>query len=286
MDDIRPSLPKIPVRFMHKVRNAIRARNLAYKTEKTYCFWIKRYIKFHNMKNPQDMHEAHVEQFLHHLAVVDEVSVSTQKIALNSLAFLYTHYFKQPLQNLNITQAKTPKRVPTVFCHKEATSVISLLANPWNLMAKLMYGSGLRTNEVINLRIKDIDFERGLIHIKSAKGKKDRYTLLSKALIPILKSYINHYTPNSYLFEGRFGDPYTQVSARQVFKKSLLNAGIKKYSTLHTLRHSFATHLLEAGTDIRYIQELLGHNSPKTTMIYTHVSTTKLIDIKNPFDSL
>ena len=110
--------------------------------------------------------------------------------------------------------------------------------------------------------------------------------MLSHALVPILKSYLNHYNPKTFLFEGRFGAPYTQVSARQVLKKSLLNAGIKKYSTLHTLRHSFATHLLESGTDIRYIQELLGHNNPKTTMIYTHVSTTNLIDIKNPFDSL
>jgi len=125
-----------------------------------------------------------------------------------------------------------------------------------------------------------------LIHIKTAKGRKDRYTILSKNSIPLLKTYINYYNPKTYLFKGQSNAAYTQVGARQVLKKVLLNAGIKKHATLHTLRHSFATHLLESGTDMRYIQELLGHNSPKTTMICTHVSTSNLKDIKNPFDNL
>ena len=137
MDDIPHALPNKPVRFMDKLRNFIRVKNLAYKTEKTYCHWIKRYIKFHNLKNPKEMSEEHVEQFLHHLAVVDEVSTSTQKLALNSLAFLYNQYLDQPLQKLNITKAKASKRIPTVFSHKEACSVIEVLPHPWNLMANI-----------------------------------------------------------------------------------------------------------------------------------------------------
>jgi site-specific recombinase XerD len=150
----------------------------------------------------------------------------------------------------------------------------------------VVYSAGLRIGEALNLRPDDIDTSRGLILIRSAKGRKDRFTLLAPGLVPLLESYREHYQPKHFLFEGRSGEAYTQVSARQVLRKALGLAGIKKYVTLHTLRHSFATHLLESGTDIRYIQELLGHNSPKTTMIYTHVSSTNLTEIINPFDNL
>ena len=146
MDDVRDPLPLTPTKFMPRIRTYIRAQNLAYKTEKTYCFWIKRYIKYHNMQQPQDLGSQHVEQFLHHLAVVDNVSVNTQKIALNALAFLYNQFLEQPLLKLNITKAKTTRKVPTVFSHKEAMAIIQQLTSPWNLMAKLMYGSGLRTS--------------------------------------------------------------------------------------------------------------------------------------------
>ena len=148
----------------------------------------------------------------------------------------------------------------------------------------ILYACGLRIGETLNIKVNDLDLKRGFTHIKSGKGRKDRYVPIPKRMCSLLYEYIEAYKPRYYLFEGAKGAKYSPVSARQVLKRALNQAGIEKSVTLHTLRHSHATHLLENGTDIRYIQELLGHNSPKTTMIYTHVSSTSLDRIKNPFD--
>ncbi|NNC98422.1 MAG: integron integrase [Gammaproteobacteria bacterium] len=191
MDNVRHVLPKTPSKFMHRLRAFIRAKNLAYKTEQTYCFWIKRYIFFHHRQNPQELTPQHVEQFLHSLAVVDNVSVGTQKIALNALAFLYNQFLKQPLGQIHITKAKVHKRIPTVFSHKEAIAIIQALTDPWKLLANLMYGSGLRTSEAIKLRVKDLDFDNQIILIRSGKGDKDRRSILPDSLYPELKQQIN-----------------------------------------------------------------------------------------------
>jgi len=190
MNDVRPSLPKVPKRFMDKVRAYIRAKNLAYKTEKTYCFWIKRYIRFHSFQQPQNLSTQHVEQFLHHLAIVEHVSVGTQKTALNAIAFLYNKFLDQPLGQLNITKAKVNRRIPTVFSQTEAMQIISFLKDPWQLIAKLMYGSGLRTSEAISLRVKDIDFDNQMIIVRAGKGAKDRRTVLPKSVVSELRQQI------------------------------------------------------------------------------------------------
>ena len=261
-------------------------KRFSHNTVKTYVDVTSSFLRYLNYQNLNLISARSIEQFNYDFIFNAKKSISYQNQCISGIKH-YIDFKNIEVDSFDIKRPSKDRKLPNVLSKSDVKNLFDATKNlKHKTLLILVYSSGLRIGEALKLRIKDIDFERGLIHIKSAKGKKDRYTLLSKALIPILKSYINHYTPNSYLFEGRFGDPYTQVSARQVFKKSLLNAGIKKYSTLHTLRHSFATHLLEAGTDIRYIQELLGHNSPKTTMIYTHVSTTKLIDIKNPFDSL
>lgn len=146
-----------------------------------------------------------------------------------------------------------------------------------------MYACGPRIGEALKLQPKDIDLERRFMHIKSAKGAKDRYVPIPVQMVALLKQYLEAYKPGLFIFEGQKEGKYTDVSARQVLKRSLAKAGIQKTITLHALRHSHATHLLENGTDLCFIQEL-GHNSPKTTMIYIHVSTTSLDKIKNPFD--
>ena len=151
-------------------------------------------------------------------------------------------------------------------------------------LLSLLYACGLRIGEALKLQVKDIDIKRRYMHIRSAKGAKDRYVPIPERMIVLLTEYIECYDPQHFVFEGQNGGMYSAVSARQVLKRSLHKAGIRKSITLHTLRHSHATHLLENGTDLRFIQELLGHNSPKTTMIYTHVSSTSLDKIKNPFD--
>ncbi len=190
MNDVPHRIPSTPVRFMDQLRASIRARNLAYKTEKTYCFWIKRYIRYHQLKQPKDMGPGHVEQFLHHLAVVENVNVNTQKTALNALAFLYNKFLDRPLGKLNISQAKSKRRVPVVFSHQEAVSVISHLKSPWKLIAEIMYGAGLLTSEAISLRIKDIDFDQRIIIVRFGKGGKDRRTLLPENLTNKLKEQV------------------------------------------------------------------------------------------------
>ncbi|UOX33097.1 tyrosine-type recombinase/integrase [Flavobacterium sediminilitoris] len=165
---------------------------------------------------------------------------------------------------------KNVKTLPNVLSKEETFKLIDLITNiKHKTLLALIYSSGLRISEAINMKIIDSDSQRMLIHVKNAKGKKDRYTLLSTKVLVLLKEYYTIYKPKTFLFEGQYGEQYSSRSAQSVLHKSAKKAGITKQITLHTLRHSFATHLLENGSDLRYIQDLLGHSSPKITMIYT-----------------
>tara|TARA_R110002049_G_scaffold308704_1_gene513545 strand:- start:6139 stop:7278 length:1140 start_codon:yes stop_codon:yes gene_type:complete len=255
-------------------------------TVRTYVEVTSLFLRYLDLKNISVISARSIEQFNYDFIFSTKKSVSYQNQCISGIKH-FIDFKKIEIEAIEIERPEKDRKLPNVLSKIEVKSLLDATKNlKHKTLLSLVYSAGLRIGEALSLTIKDVDFERGLIHIKSAKGRKDRYTLLSRNLIPILQSYMNHYNPKNHLFEGRMGNLYTQVSARQVIKKSLSNAGIKKYATLHTLRHSFATHLLENGTDIRYIQELLGHNSPKTTMIYTHISTTNLRDIKNPFDNL
>ena len=192
-----------------------------------------------------------------------------------------------PMLVEEIQRPPKPRRLPVVLSPEEVKVLIERIPNNKHkaLMA-LIYSAGLRIGEALSLEITDIDSRRNLIFIRSAKGNKDRYTLLSAKLLDLLRTYYKGSRPKRFLFEGRPGEQYSPASARKILKNALYRAEIYKPGiTLHTLRHSFATHLLENGTDLRYIQSLLGHQSPKTTMIYTHVTRTSLERIKNPFDA-
>ena len=198
-------------------------------------------------------------------------------------------YFKTIHEkNIDIDKIHRPKRekvLPNVLSKEEVFKIIDLTKNlKHKTLLALIYSAGLRISEALAMKPNDIDSARMLIHIKNAKGKKDRYTLLSEKILLLLREYYTIYKPKEYLFEGQFGGQYSSRSAQTILKEAVKRAGINKPVSLHTLRHSFATHLLESGTDLRYIQDLLGHSSPKTTMIYTHVSSTSLKKIKNPFD--
>jgi site-specific recombinase XerD len=271
---------------MIQFKKWLEQKRFSENTVNTYVEVSALFLRYINLKKIETITSRSIEQFNYDFIFNAKKSVSYQNQCISGIK----HYFdfkNIAVETFEIKRPNKDKKLPNVLSKTEVKAIFDATQNlKHKTLLSLTYSAGLRIGEAINLKLKDIDFERGLIHIKSAKGRKDRYTLLSNGLIPMLHAYVNHYNPRILLFEGRFDEPYTQVSARQVLKKSLLNAGIKKYATLHTLRHSFATHLLESGTDIRYIQELLGHNSPKTTMIYTHVSTTNLRDIKNPFDNL
>lgn len=153
-------------------------------------------------------------------------------------------------------------------------------------MLMTIYSAGLRLNELVNLQLRDIDSKRMVITIRAGKGKKDREVMLSEALLPVLRSYVKQHQPKTFVFEGQEGGSYSARSVQQVLKSALREAGIRQRASIHTLRHSFATHLLESGTDIRFIQEFLGHQSIKTTEIYTHVTTVSKSQIRSPLDSM
>ncbi len=302
------------VRFMDTVRNTLRVQRYSYRTEQSYCYWIKYYIRYHSLRHPAQLGPDHVIQFLTYLAVQRHVSASTQNQALNALNFLYTKVLEKPLGNVTqAVRARKPQKIPVVFERDEIQKLFNTVNPQHKLPLQLMYGSGLRLTECLRLRIKDVDFQRKAIIVRSGKGGKDRVTVLPEPLVPALKLQINqvsHYyradldagfgevwMPDAlarkypseatslhwqYLFashkrsiEPRSGKEMRHhiddSTLQRAVKQALSKAQIMKKGSCHTLRHSFATHLLDDGYDIRTVQELLGHKDLKTTQIYTHV---------------
>ena len=197
MNDIPIAIPAKPTRFIDKLRQFIRSQNKAYKTEQTYVHWTKRFIRFHKKRHPKEMGADEIEQFLDHLAVRQHVSKNTQKTALNALIFVYNQFLKIELRKLKYNYAHKPTPIPEVFSHNEANAVIDRLAEPYLLMAQLMYGSGLRISDCIRLRVKDIDFEMNVIIVRNGKGDKDRVTILPGKLIDRIKQQI-HYVDQAH----------------------------------------------------------------------------------------
>lgn len=326
MDDIPSPIPTKPIKLIDQLRALIRKQNKAWATEKTYIFWIKRFIHFHNFKHPAEMREREIEEFLEDLAIRKHCTPSTQSTALNALVFLYKQFFNCELNNLTYQHAKRSRNVPVVFSVKEAIAVIEQLCGEQQIMAKLMYGAGLRISECLRLRIKDIDFERNEITVRAGKGNKSRVTLLPESAFKQLHQQINYvvfvhtmdteagygevYMPYAlarkypsaavslewqFLFpaERRAKDPRDnkikrhhrhQSYIQKAVKRAIRESGIRKHANCHTFRHSFATHLLERGYDIRTIQELLGHADVETTQIYTHVLNKNRTGVRSPID--
>jgi len=228
-----------------------------------------------------------IRDYLYHLANDKEASTSTLNTAINALKFCYGDVLKRRFV-YEIKRPKKDKKLPVVLGQEEVSQILSSVNNiKHKTILMLVYSAGLRVREVVKLRPEDIDTERKLIHIKGAKGRKDRYTMLSDVIIEILKEYWERYKPEKWLFMGI--KPEKHISTRTVqaiFEQASEKAKIGKEVSVHSLRHSFATHLLESDVDLRYIQELLGHKSSKTTEIYTHVSNKDIGKIKSPLDNL
>lgn len=201
---------------------------------------------------------------------------------LNAIKFYY-HNVVKDLRKIEIQSAKRPKSLPTVLSRSEVTKILESLKNTKHkLLLSLAYGAGLRVSEVVGLKVQDLDFEELMVHIKQAKGQKDRISVMPTSLIDGLKNLIAGKNKNDFIFASERGGKLTTRTVQKIFENALRNSGIKKDATFHSLRHSFATHLLENGTDIRFVQELLGHQSIRTTQIYTHVINPKLKNIKSP----
>ena len=207
---------------------------------------------------------------------------------INALKLFYRNRFNRVMDLENIQRPKREKRLPNVLSKAEIKAIIEAPVNlKHRAMLSLMYACGLRRSELLNLSLKDVLSDRNLLFIRQSKGKKDRLVPISDKVIDMLREYYKAYKPKTWLFEGQFSNTkYSEMSLAKVLKQSVAKAKIHKNVSLHWLRHSYATHLLESGTDLRYIQELLGHSSSRTTEIYTHVSTRNLQQIRSPFDDL
>lgn len=299
--DIRPSLPSQPTRFMDQLRAFIRSKQMAYTTEKSYCRWIADYIRFHRMQHPKDLDDQAIDEYLSHLVLQRNLAINTQKSALNAIVFVYTQFLKLTVGKLDFVPSNRPRTIPTVFSHQEAVAVINALTGRYQLMARILYGSGLRISEGCRLRIQDVDFGNNCIVVRDGKGLKWRRTLLPESIKPALEEQIESalvihrqdlsnglgavYLPHSldkkypnaakspawqYIFpaQKRSLDPRSNIvrrhhiSDQQVqrqVREAIDQARIYKKAGCHTFRHSFATQLLRAGTDIRSIQEMMGH---------------------------
>lgn len=312
--------------FIEKIRVEIRTKQYSLKTEKSYLYWVKYFIRFNNMQHPETMGNSEIERFLNHLAANRGVSAATQNQALCALIFMYKHVIKKEIVNLKYGYSKAPKNLPTVLNSQEVKAVLSHLTGRYWLITAILYGCGLRIHEALRLRVKDIDFMNRSIFVFRGKGQKDRYTLLPASLaepiqrqitfslrvhqqdvdegfglasLPpsLIRKYGNAAKQSSwqYLFpsSNRCIHPVDGYISRHhlhetAFSKALRAAvkksGVLKRVTSHTFRHSFATRLLQAGNDIRTLQELLGHADLRTTEIYTHVVGNRRAGTISPID--
>ena len=323
-----PAAPQQP-RLLDRLRDKLRLKHYSIRTEHAYVEWVRRFVHFHDMRHPAELGHGEVEAFLTHLAVRSNVVASTQNQAKSALLFLYREVLGVELPWLeSVVSAKQPVRLPVVLTRTEVARVLDHMGGTTGLVARLLYGSGMRMLEGLLLRVKDLDLSRGEILVRDGKGAKDRVTVLPTLLKGPLEKQLGvacalHqrdlsegfgavYLPYAldrkypsaarewawqYVFPAdRLSvDPRSGVRRRHHFDEQLVQramrdalraAGIAKPATPHTLRHSFATHLLESGYDIRTVQELLGHSDVRTTMIYTHVLNRGGRGVASPLDRL
>ncbi len=268
--------------LLQKIENELKLRNYSHKTIKSYLGCLSDYFKYIKIikKDPE------VATIKNYLLEKQERGQSSQTINLhlNAIKYLYREIFKNNVP-IDIKFAKISNKLPVILSRGEIGKIINSITNKKHrLLVSLSYGAGFRVSETINLKIKDINPEELTIHIKEAKGKKDRLTIFPEKVLSNLKEIIALRDKNDFVFTSNRGGKLTQRSAQKIFETALKNANINKDATFHSLRHSFATHLLENGTDVRYVQELLGHANIRTTQIYTKVTNPALRKIKSPLD--
>ncbi len=272
--------------LLETMRREMRLRNYSRKTMKAYMSCLRSFVKHFRPRHPRELTDGDIRGYLLHLLEHEKLAPATVNQAFSALRFLYVELYKKPFVFGSIPRPRKERQLPEILSEEEVLRILQAVDNlKHKTILMLIYSAGLRVGEAVRLRIEDIDSDRKLIHLRGAKGKKDRYTLLADSVLERLREYYRLYRPREFLFEGADGRRhYSERSVQHVFERAVEAAGIRKQVSVHSLRHSFATHLLEGGTDLRYIQELLGHNSSKTTEIYTHVSTKSLGRIMSPLD--
>lgn len=279
-------LPAQTYADLQKFRRWMQTHRYSEATIRSYGSLAEFFLKYLQKRGIDEIIPRTVAQFNYEFIVSPKKSISYQNQAINAIK-LYLTYKQVVFELEEIERPRKEKKLPTVLSMDEVARILAAVVSlKHKALLSLIYSGGFRISEVLNLKMADIDSDRMLIHVRNAKGRKDRYTLLSQKALSILREYFVIYRPKVFLFEGPSGGQYSARAAASVLQNAVARAGIHKSISLHTLRHSFATHLLEHGTDIRYIQDLLGHSSPKTTMIYTHVSDSSVQKIRNPLDMI
>ncbi|MDA8222880.1 tyrosine-type recombinase/integrase [Desulfosporosinus sp.] len=256
----------------------------------TISAYIGHTLRFfdHTKKRPDQVANEDIEEYLLNILEKKKVSFSYLNQAISAIKFVYKYVIKSNnICNINFPRPKNVERLPDILSTDELIRLFKEVINvKHRAILMLTYSAGLRVSEVVSLKVMDIDSKRMLIHVRQGKGRKDRYSILSKNALDTLRTYAKEYHPSEWLFPGdRLGSHLTERTAQKVFESAYKRAGIKKDVSIHSLRHAFATHLLESGTDLRYIQELLGHKNSKTTEVYTHVSQKDLGRIRSPLDN-
>jgi len=273
----------LPAGYLEKLKQKRYSEN----TIKTYCHYFKDFQKAFKDKKIENIGINDINRYIHDLVKVKNISLSQQNQRINAIKFYYEKVLGKEKVYYNIDRPRMEKKLPDVLSKEEVGAMLKATNNSKHQsIIALIYSCGLRRSELINLRLEDVDSKRMLIKIRGAKGKKDRYVQLANSTLHLLRAYYQKEKPGKWLFEGYDGKQYSATSIFNVVKNTAKKAGIKKRVYPHILRHSFATHHLEQGTDLRYIQDWLGHASSKTTEVYTHVSKTDFSRFKNPLDDI
>ena len=263
----------------------LKGKRYSKSTVRSYFTLIADFIEFIQPIPIDDLTHRNVELFIEDVFIKRNYSISTQRQLISAIKQFVIYYPNCKIDSVKLIRPKSSSFLPTVLSKQEILSILRCTKNlKHRAIIAMIYSTGLRISELINLELSRIDIDRRQIIIKNAKGRKDRNVILAKSMIPLIKNYLNTYAPQFYFAEGQKGLKYSAESIRSFLKRSCKYAQISKKVTPHTLRHSYATHLLESGIDLRYIQELLGHVKPETTMIYTHVSKKDLLNIESPLD--
>ncbi|HEY3384914.1 MAG TPA: tyrosine-type recombinase/integrase [Saprospiraceae bacterium] len=257
------------------------------QTIRNYLNHLSQFFVYMGNVDTKEVTADDVVRFNHDVIIKQKLSVSYQRVVTGAIKLFYSHFFDHRMDIERLDRPFREKTLPMVLSKEEVERILKSAPNlKHQAMLSTIYSCGLRRGELLGLKIVDLDKDRNLIRIVQGKGRKDRYVPFSEKLKGMLDKYVLAYNPKVYVFEGQSGGKYSARSIAKVLEYAVSKSGIKKNVTLHTLRHSYATHILDAGTDIRYIQEILGHSSPKTTMIYTHVSSRRIGEIRSPLDDL
>ena len=265
----------------------LKGKRYSQSTIQTYTFFIADFINFHTKTPLAELTNRAVELFIETVFMERNYSVSSQRQFISALKIFTVFCPQTKIHNLSLERPKKSRMLPSVLSQEEVLRIIQLTKNlKHRAIIVLLYSSGLRIGEVTNLLLKNIDIIRRQIKVEKGKGRKDRFVVLATSYLPLLQNYLTTFKPALYFIEGPTGKKYSESSIRKFLFRSVQKAGISKKVTPHTLRHSYATHLLENGVGLRHIQELLGHAKPETTMIYTHVAKKDLLDIQSPLDTI